>query len=524
VLITNIYEEKIRQPLQVFFILTAVWGFTTTLLLGAGNPVLLQSAYTVGLVAGLATVVAWLWFCSAYTGAQYHRNRSIQALVLGASTIIVLVKITNPIHGGYFRPQIVDEPFVHFAPEVGIAYWAVTAIAYLGAAIGLFMLFEMYYQARFGTMKIGALTALTGLPIIPKVAVVVWPDTLLLLYYEPIGVALFGIGIVAVAKDSFLSVRTPARTQLADHLDDAVVIIDQSDRIVDYNDIALQLFESLDDSVGAPLSERVPLLCEQGDDGASIEIESNDETRYYSVAVQEVRLGQSLVGKAFVLSDQTSLERQRQQLERQAEHIENLTAGIAHELRNPLTVIRGNIEHLAANKPQFDSEEPGDKPATPSGRALVAAENIEDIVNDLMTVLTYSKPVTETEMLDVSELMDHAVSTDTLDHLVIECVDCGQIKGERIRCIELFQYLLRLHDQQGAETITVTGDANKLQIRSDGDALSKSTRSELFEYDPQSWNGEQMVLTNAWTLAKMHGWSLNIDTDIDGLSTSIEDL
>lgn len=521
-LVSKTYEVEIRYPLQVFFILAAVWGLTTTLLLVVANPVLLSVSYTIGLIVGLASVVAWLWFCSAYTGSPYHRNKSIQVMVLGVYAIITLVKVTNPLHQRYFRPQIVEEPFVHFAPEVGPVYWMVTALAYLGAMVGLFMLFEMYYHTRFGTLKIGILTALTGLPVIPKLAAIVWPDLLMLVYYEPIGVALFGVGIVTVAKDSFLSVRTPARTQLADHLDDVVIIIDQNDRIVDYNDSALQLFEPLDGSVGSPLSAIVPVLFEQGYEHDSIEIERADQTRHYSVAIQEICLGQSPVGRAFVLSDETSLETQRRQLEQQAEHIENLTAGIAHELRNPLTIIRGNLEHLTAQESGSDRGESGERPTTPSGRALVAAENIEEIIDDLMTVLAYSKPITETEQLVFSELVECAVSNANLDHIEIKCTETGLTTGERIRCIELFQYLFRLHDQQGASKITVSQDANTLQIRSDGATLSESLRSQLFEYDSQAWNGEQMVLTNAWTLAEMHGWSMSIENDVDGVSIFLE--
>lgn len=519
-LVSDTYEVEIRYPLQVFFILTAVWGLTTIVLLTSTNLLLLNVAYTIGLVVGLGTVLAWLWFCSAYTGSPYHRNRSIQLSAVGIYVTITLLKITNPIHGSYFNPQIVNEPFTHFSPDVGAVYWLVTAIAYLGALVGLFMLFEMYYHASFGTVKVGLLTLLTGLPVVPKLAAVVWPDLLLLIYYEPIGVAVFGLGIVTVAKDSFLSVRTPARIQLADHLDDAVIMVDQNDRIVDYNDSAFHIFPSLRGAVGSPLSAAVSVLSEEASSRDHIEIEVEEQVRYYAIAVQEIQLGHSTVGRAFVLSDETSLEAQRQQLEQQTEHIENVTAGIAHELRNPLTIIRGNLEHLTAQADVSDPVDSSKRPTTPSGRALAAAESIEDIINDLMTVLTYSKPITDTEQLALSEVVDCAASNDNLAHIEIQCNHTGTVTGERIRCIELFEYLLRLHDQQGASTITVTQDRDTVHIRSDGDALSESMRS--FEYDTQAWNGEQMILTNAWTLAEMHGWSISIGQDESSASLSIE--
>ena len=515
--VVSFYDSEVRVPLVVFLGLTAAWGLTNSLLVVPQAPVeLMHGAYLVGLVAGIGTVPVWLWFCSAYAGHPYHYDRRLQALSVGLTAGVVLLKLTNPLHGWYFGPQVATEPFVHFAPETGVVYWTVAALSYVAAAVGLYLLFELYFDSRFRTRKVAVLTGLIALPVVPKLVAVVRPDTLALLFYEPLGAAVFAVGIVTVFRDSFLSVRAPARRQLADSLQDLVIVLDRDDRIADYNDGAAQLFEGLEGMVGQPLSAGLPELAAQLDSDKPVALSTGASGRYYVVRTTPVRLGKRTVGRGILLSDVTELEAQRRRLRQQAEHREGLTEGIAHELRNPLTIIQGQLQLV---KRQHHDDETDGRIET----ALGATERMAGIVDDLIAIVAYGKPVTETEPLGLAELLDRAWRMAGGEGtLTVTVPEGAQLTGERARATELFRLVFRAHQQRGSTTVRVERTDAGLAISGDGAGFDTDDPELLFRYGVETGEAVRMVLANARTLAQVHGWSIRADTDADGPRLVIE--
>lgn len=503
----SIYDAAVRPPLVVFLSLTAVWALSNTLLVLPGvSTEFMYGAYLVGLAVGLGTVPAWLWFCSAYAGKPYHYDRRLQALVLGLTAVIVLVKFTNPAHELYFVPNVATEPFAHFAPETGLVYWTVTTLAYIGSAVGLYILFDVYATSRVRARKLAWLTALLALPVVPKLLAVARPNTLALLFYEPLGVAAFGVGVVTLVRESFLSVRAPARRQLADALEDLVVVLDQNDRVVDHNDSAEAMFDSPDGVVGQPLAAVCPDLAAGLDSDEPISLDGVDG--YYVVTTAPVDLGRRTVGRAVLLSNVTELESQRRRLEQQAEHRLELTEGIAHELRNPLTIITGQLEAARRNGEASDEH---------LDAALSATGRMAGIVDDLVDIVRYGRPVTETEPLAAATLLNRAwAMTDGEGQLDVALPEGTRIVGERARATELFRLLFRTHQQRGAETVRVEQTDEGLAVAGDGEQFAVEDPTSLFEYGVETGAEVRMSLANAHTLAQVHGWSLRADTDAPG--------
>jgi signal transduction histidine kinase len=428
----------------------------------------------------------------------------------------VTTKLTNPLHGLYFTPRVASYPFRHFAPETGVIYWAVTGIAYIGAAIGMYLLFNIYSSSKFNTTKLTALTVLIGLPVVPKVLAVLWPNSLLFLYYEPLGAAVFGIGIVTAAKDSFLSVRAPARRQLADRLSELIIVLDNRDRVADFNHNAKQTFDELEQSLGDPLEAAVPVLSEFETDASLLEIQHDTGSRYYTVQAPTIRSGGNAIGQAIVLSDVTEVEVQRNRLEQHTEHIEGVTEEIAHQLRNPLTILKGELNALdddTGSKARSDGGTSNDS----IGAAMEATERIEQIADDLLAIISSGKPITETEQVALSTLI-----TETFDAIGAENMELELSIGEsvatgveRIRCGELFRLLFQVYRQRGATVVTVERAGDQLIFGSDGNSFDIETPEELFEYGVETDEDVRMLLAHARTLTRIHGWSIHAPLDQD---------
>lgn len=502
-------EGHIRHPLSIFFALTGLWALVTLPTFTTLSLEVMTIFHTIGLILGLAVVVVWLWFCSAYAGFAYHYDQRLQLIVGGLFGGIAAVKVTNPLHGLYFTPALVSDPFVHFAPVVGPVYWFVGALTYVVSAVGLYLLFDVYYSSRFDTTRVTILTVIIGLPVLPKLLALAWEETLLLVFYEPLGAAVFAVGILTVAREPFLAARTPARRRLVDRLSEAVVIVDSQDRLADYNTPATKIFPAIETSIGEALERVVPeLAAHQGNKLLTVTVDSRQ--RHYRVISAPLNAGPTELGRGIVLSDVTELEAQRQRLQAQARRSEQLAEGIAHQLRNPLAMI------LAETQTRLVTVDGADETAEAEQRVVTLVRRMEAVINDLLSAIQYTTPVTETEPLAVDELVQAASKSITADTTVVCGVD-SVIMGERIRCQELFTLLFEVHADRGATEIRVARRDDNVVVESDAEAFTTEQPERLFEYGEEAGEGERIRLANAQSLATLHGWTLTLDTDRTGL-------
>ena len=496
----------IRRPLALLLALTGVWGLATVPLLLPVPEAVMYASYFLGLGVGIWTVVVWLWFCSAYAGHTYHLDRRLQLVAAGLVGAILALKATNPLHRAYFEPTVATDPFVHFAPEVGPLYWTITALAYVGSGVGLYLLFETYRESALETRNVAVLTLTIGLPVVPKLLSTWWPESLLLLYYEPIGAAVFAVGVVTVARERFVAVHVPARRQLPDQLPDLVFLTDGDGRIVDYNESAECVFPDLPERVGDPLSAIAPRVADAG--GATVELDREGNPRSYRIDRRRITLGDEAVGRAVVLSDVTELEAQRRNLRRQTEHVREVSEAIAHELRNPIAILLGNLRAIEEQRAAAVAPDGDDASGRLLRAAIEAAERIDVVTDDFIDILRYGTPVTETSERPLEAALANAWSGDAAA-LTLEGVGEANVVADGTRCAELFRLLFRLHRERGATTVRVRRDgADALVVDSDGEPFSTDTPEQLFKYGREAGEGSRVLLANAWTLATLHGWSI----------------
>jgi signal transduction histidine kinase len=497
----------IRRPLTLLLALTGVWGLATVPLLLPVPEAVMYASYFLGLGVGISTVVVWLWFCSAYAGHTYHLDRRLQLVAAGLVGAILTLKATNPLHRAYFEPTVATDPFVHFAPEVGALYWTITALAYVGSGVGLYLLFETYHESALETRNVAVLTLAIGLPVVPKLLSTWWPESLLLLYYEPIGAAVFAVGVVTVARERFVAVHVPARRQLPDQLPDLVFLTDADGRIVDYNESAECVFPDLPERVGDPFSAIAPRVADAED--ATVELDRDGDPRCYRIDRRRITLGDETVGHATVLSDVTELEAQRRNLRRQTEHVREVSEAVAHELRNPIAILLGNLRVVEEQRADdAGAPDAGDASGGPLRAAIEAAERIDVVTDDFIDILRYGTPITETSERPLEAVLANAWPGDTAA-LTLEGVGEASVVADGTRCAELFRLLFRLHRERGATTVRVRRDgADALVVDSDGEPFSTDTPEQLFKYGREAGEGSRVLLANAWTLATLHGWSI----------------
>lgn len=484
--------------------------------------------YLIGLIVGLTTIGGWLYFCSAYTGRSFHRDPTYRRAAVAAFVLVVAVKLTNPVHELYFTAEVVSSPFVHLAIDRGIAHWVVTGLSYSVVAVGFFMLFDQFLEADFDTRPLAALVGLTALPVAFDVFEIA-TGAAVNANLEPLGVAAFAVGTLYVFESRFLSV------QLSDGVDDALIYLDEDDRVRESNDLARERFPELVGAAGEPLSSVLPDVAAEADaaagagDGAETDAatdtgggprddgllarERDGDTRFHLVSTTDFVLGRGRVGRLVMASDVTGAERRRRELARQNEQLESMAAAMRHELFNTLQIVSGRVT-LAG-----EEIESGDvRSARESLRtASRTAERMERLVEDFARLARQGRTVESTRPVSLGEAARDAWrAVDTAGAALVREGD-GAVEADPDRLGSLLASGFRFAVHNGASTVTLRVLDDGFSIADDGREHPGLDPATFFEYGGAVPDAEAgIALPNLRTLARVHGWTAAVDGSHEG--------
>lgn len=363
--------------------------------------------YLIGLLVGFATVWAWLYFCSAYTGRSLHRNRSMWKIAVFTYVVVTLVKVTNPFHHLYYTLEFTASPFPHLTLRHHLLYWVIMGLSYALAMVGYFMLVELYTQTSNDTKPLLGLTVLTALPAVFNLVGYADPG-FLDITHEPLGVSAFAVGVLFVYVTEFRAV------QLAGERDDPAIVLSEDRRIRDYNDEAASLFSALETTgaVGTPLDTILPeVTAVAGAEQPLLEMDTSSGTRYYRVTENRFGNRGAQLGRVFLLDDITEQKEYEEQLREAKEAAEEadrlktaMLANMSHELRTPLTAITGYADMLKN---------------TLEGQPELFAEKIQHggnrLSNTLESVLDFSELEAGTRELERSPVDLAAIAEEGAD-------------------------------------------------------------------------------------------------------------
>jgi signal transduction histidine kinase len=500
----KIEDEATRYGLAGLLTTTSGWAFFELGLLVFPNPTVAYGLYQLSLIVGLATVGAWLYFCSAYTGRSFHRDPLYRRSAVAVYLVIVGIKLTNPVHGLYFTAELTTTPFVHLAVEHGIVHWIVSGIAYSLAAIGLFMLYEMFLDANYDTTPLAVLAAATAMPVAFDIAGAA-TTVMLDVNYEPLGVALFAVGVLYVFKDRFFAV------QLANNVDEAMVHVDPEGRIQQISEQARREFPVLADAVGESLADVFPAAADKLDAADPILEQHRDgETRYYLVNDISATLGQTDIVQSVIFTDVTEAEKQRRELARHNAQLEGFAAAIRHNLLNTLQVIEGRLSHAEGALEAGDVQSANES----LGKASEASYTMTETVHDLSVLARKGQTVEDLQSVPLGAVARDVFADVETGALELVVSQGGTILADPDRLREILHNGFEFAAYNDATTVTVTLREDGFEITDDGASPDHTDVEAFFQYGravPDSETG--MILPNLEMLVRTQGWDVTLDTD-----------
>ena len=508
----RIADGGTRRGLVGLLLCSGVWAAASASRIALPSPALQQSAYLIGLVGGLASVGSWLYFCSAYAGYDYHKQSTVRRLAVSVFLIIISVKLTNPIHSLYFTATSETVPFPHLSIELSVLHWLVTGLAYALTAVGFYLLYELFREAQFETTSLAVLAGLTAAPVLVNVVgfAELAPNLILQFDYEPIGVALFAVGVLYVVDETFVALPRRWRSEFVNQFADPIILLTHDGYIRGFNEIAAERFPRMSDSHGNELQAVAPELAAAIETpGEVLKIHHDGSLQFYTVRQTPLSRDGERAGKVLLYNEITDIEAKRRELQRQNDQLNDFSVALNHELRNAITVIQGFIDQSAQSVTHGTQALDGNDIT----RATDAVARMQRVIDELSTLARYGQTPEETSECDLASTVACGFEGDEFAGIEWTVRGDATIVANHPRLETLFREAAKFARANGATTVTVDLEGETLTITDDGTPLSPAVVDDALEFGPPVPEGDAMMsLPNIRLLARVQGWTAEIDT------------
>ncbi|MFW5913414.1 MAG: ATP-binding protein [Candidatus Hadarchaeota archaeon] len=511
--------DRIRDPdtrtgLLSLMVSSGGWAFAHVAYLLVPTETLKIVFYEIGLIIGLVAVGAWLYFCSAYTNRTLHRKRNLRWAAVAVFLVLVLIKVTNPVHHLYFTGELVNSPFYYLAIHNRGMHWLSMGLSYSLSMVGYFMLLEHFDRVSFSTKPLVFLVGITGAPLVLDIIGYSSPY-LIDITYEPIGVAIFAVGVLFVFFDSFQTV------QIAGVYDEPIILLDDQDRIHEYNESAQKIFPNLKsgETISKPVKDILPRLADVLESEESIlEKKLNGNTRYYQISESPFSARQEQLGRVIVFTDIT----ERKKAEKREEFLHSL---LRHDLKNKLQISMGYGELLKETDLTDEQKEFIGKDWKAKQEALDLIEKVRKLQKAIdeelkkieigpileSTVEKYRSEASNRNMTITIEKSDVTVKGGSfLDELFSNLVLNSIIhsNGDRIR----------ISTNQTDEKVIIT-------VEDDGKGIPDKDKEKIFEkgFKDEETGGTGLGTYLVKEIAKSYGGSVKVkDSELGGARFDVE--
>ncbi|WP_225335241.1 response regulator [Halomicrobium urmianum] len=213
-----------------------------------------------------------------------------------------------------------------------------------------------------------------------------------------------------------------------------------------------------------------------------------------------------LIGVSRLITEKKEYERE---LKRKNERLEEFASVISHDLRNPLTVALGQLDHYRA--------EHDDERLDRTGEAL---ERMETLIEDLLALARQGQSIDQTRSVRLSDAVADAQDSVEAPDATVDVTDDGEIEANESRLRQLLENLFRNASEHAGESASIRVGAleDGFFVADDGPGIDPDERERIFEpgYTTNE-GGTGLGLAIVCDVAEAHGWDVTVtESDAGG--------
>jgi PAS domain S-box-containing protein len=519
----------------------------------------------------LATALAFFVFTVYFVGRSEWLTRERLGLLWALPVVATVLVATNSAHHLVFRDvtMVSTGRYEQISYTFGPGFYAVATVSYLFCGTFLALLFQQFRNSRNVYRKISfvlfvSLTILVLTTVPSALQVGPFPHFTLLPYtYLVLGAFLIaGTSSVwflqVLPLERLLAVFRPgdhtqistARATVMEEIDGGIITLDSDGIVVDINTMAKKMIGA-DRPIGSHVSEIAPTERIKSDTaiGAVLDsggelqelseeiwVETGAQERCYAVRVSALsddddaghvvllhditdqkRREQALRERERELEQQNErLERQKTQLEHQNERLDQFAGIVSHDLRNPLNVAKGHAGLLA------DQTAAAESPAVETDsidQITDSLDRMEAIIEDALTLARQGKAITETEPVELGDLIESSWSTVDTAQASLEYPRRVTINADPGRLRNVFENLFRNSKEHGRDDVSITVGLldDGFFLEDDGPGIPEDRQEQVFEEGfTTSEEGTGFGLAIVHDVVRAHGWDITVTTGEQG--------
>ncbi|MFY4811801.1 PAS domain S-box protein [Haloarcula sp. AONF1] len=206
--------------------------------------------------------------------------------------------------------------------------------------------------------------------------------------------------------------------------------------------------------------------------------------------------------------DITERKEREQELEQQNEQLEQFASVVSHDLRNPLTVARGQLELL---REESDSEH--------IDAIDGAHQRMDTLIDDLLTLARDGASPASPVVVDLEPFVRTCWQNVDTKAASLRTDIVRPIRADESRLRQLFENLVRNAIEHGGDDVTVTvGElADGFYVADDGHGIPVADHGDVFDagYSTAA-EGTGFGLSIVKQVADAHGWTVRVVSGTDG--------
>jgi signal transduction histidine kinase len=214
------------------------------------------------------------------------------------------------------------------------------------------------------------------------------------------------------------------------------------------------------------------------------------------------------------------LESTKRELERSNEKLEQFAGVVSHDLRNPLTVVRGRFEFVRDDLPSEHADPIADN-----------LDRMESMIDDLLTLSRVGSGIEDTEPVSLGAVAADSWNEVRADDAELEITtpDHVTVEADADRLQHIFENLFRNAREHNDTAVTVrvgtlpddseteTDRVSGFFVEDDGEGLPADDDEEIFEHGyTTSDGGTGFGLSIVEEVATAHGWTVSASEGRDG--------
>ena len=254
---------------------------------------------------------------------------------------------------------------------------------------------------------------------------------------------------------------------------------------------------------GPPATVHVPLVVDWELSGI-VAFESDDCRVWADEEVGLYRTLGDLIAHTIARNDR------REALRRQAEQLEQFSAVVSHDLRNPLNVLSG---YLSLSEEEL----------TPSRYDAMsgAVDRMETLIDDLLMLARRGEAIGDTEPVPIAAVAEDAWDSVRAPNATLTIADeIGRVEADPSRLRQALENLFRnAIDHGGPEVsieigpITDDGDVGGMYVADDGPGIPVELVDTVFDSGVSSADSSGIGLAIVDRIVEAHEWDIDVQND-----------